>query len=232
MLLTTEPLKFDMTAAHLALACPLCAFSPSVFFFQDDKNYRQRYQHCPQCDVVFVDPACRLDAAAEKARYDKHNNDNSTPYVQFLSRLALPVLAQLSSPAVGLDFGSGRSQAMAEIFRQAGHRCDCYDIFFYPKTTLLPQAYDFMIASEVIEHLYSPKAVIEQWLTLLKPGGLLGIMTGIRPAAATDFADWWYKNDPTHVLLLSDKTFAYLQRRYALTPLFAEKGVFVFRLPQ
>lgn len=210
------------------LPCPLCGYRHAEFFFDDCKNFQQRYYRCMICDVVFVAPQYRLSEAEEKTRYDMHNNDYSEPYIDFLSRLATPMLAQLSLRSTGLDFGSGRSQAMAEIFRQAGHTCDCYDIFYYPDTVLRPRHYDFLVASEVIEHLYEPQTVIEQWLALLKPQGFLGIMTGLRPPEA-DFPDWWYKNDPTHVMLFSAATFTYLQKKHGLTLLFADKGIFVFR---
>lgn len=218
-----------MSTALVALPCPLCECPQTTFFFQDSKNHQHRYQRCPACDVVFVPCTHWLKAEDEKARYDMHHNDYSEPYMRFLSRLATPMLAKLSQSSDGLDFGSGVSQAMAELFRQAGHSCVCYDIFYYPDTGLLAKQYDFVIASEVIEHLYHPKQVFKQWLDLLKPDGVLGIMTSIRPDDEA-FANWGYKNDPTHVLLFSQATFAYLQAQYGLTLLFSDKGVFVFQL--
>lgn len=220
-----------MSVASDSPCCPLCESRKTVFFFQDNnKNHQHRYHRCTDCDVVFVAPACYLSRSTEKARYDMHNNDYSEPYIRFLSRLALPMLEHLPAPSAGLDFGSGCSQAMAEIFRQAGHSCVCYDLFYYPDNSCLSDQYDFIVASEVIEHLQSPQNVIEQWLAMLKPSGILGVMTGLRPADG-NFVDWWYKNDPTHVMLFSAATFSYLKATYNLTPLFAEQGVFVFRSP-
>ncbi len=232
---------------QVTLDCPLCNHQ-ATFFFADPKNYQHRYHHCLHCDLVFVDPECRLDDEAEKARYDMHINDDSEHYVNFLSRLATPMLNQLSNRATpvkqikqdkpikqikfsGLDFGSGKSQAMAKLFRRAGHSCQCYDIFYYPEHALLTKSYDFIVASEVIEHLYQPQTVIEQWLAMLKPNGILGIMTGLRPDDDA-FGNWWYKNDPTHVSLFSRKTFAYLQKHYHLSCLYEAKNVLLFEKGQ
>lgn len=210
------------------LFCPLCEQQDSVFFFTDPKNYQHTYHRCPHCDLVFVIPTCRLSHDAEKSRYDMHHNDNSQHYIDFLSRLAVPTLQHLPPRCHGLDFGSGKSQAMADLFRQAGHHCDCYDIFYYPDPTLLQRQYDFIIASEVIEHLYHPKTIIEQWLSLLKPDGILAIMTGFRPTDK-QFPDWWYKNDPTHVGLFSIKTFDYLQKTYPLQCLKQGNNLVIFK---
>lgn len=217
-------------------ACPLCQNEQTVFYFQDPKNYGHSYGRCPRCALIFVLPNCRLDSDAEKARYDMHENDESEHYVRFLSRLADPMLSALQSPAKGLDFGSGKSPAMAKRFRQAGHDCVCYDIYYYPDPTLLNQSYDFIVASEVIEHLYDPKTVFELWLDLLSPNGLLGIMTGIAYEQHTNvgikhgFADWWYKNDPTHVVLFAPQTFDYLEQQYGLKRVHTAKNVVLFRV--
>ncbi len=215
-----------------SLACPLCDRQESEFYFTDPKNYQHTYHHCPRCDLVFVIPECRLTQNDEKYRYDMHENDYSDAYIQFLSRLAKPTLNYLSKQqltnASGLDFGSGKSQAMANLFRQAGHRCECYDIFYYPDTALLQQQYDFIVASEVIEHLYDPKVIFEQWLSLLKPSGILAIMTGFRPTDK-DFPNWWYKNDPTHVSLFSTDSFLYLKERYRLQIIHTDKNIILFK---
>lgn len=210
--------------------CPLCQGKDTVFLFHDKKNYQHCYHHCLKCDLVFVLPEYRLTLRAEKARYDMHHNGESLDYVQFLSRLAEPMLQHLDKPKIGIDFGSGRSQAMANLFRQQGHTCKCYDVFYYPDNSLLTKQYDFIIASEVIEHLYEPKKIIEQWLQMLNPSGLLGIMTGMRPDKQ-DFPHWWYKNDPTHVGLYSLRTLDYLASRYQLTPLFQHRHVTIFQTP-
>lgn len=217
-----------MPTVALPYPCPLCEGHDTVFYCADTKNYQHTYQRCQSCDLVFVRPECRLNTDEEKARYDMHENDDSEHYVRFLRRLAEPMLDALDDNAIGLDFGSGKSQAMANLFRTQGHQCECYDVFYYPHTHLLNQRYDFIIASEVIEHLYQPKLVFEQWLNMLKPNGILGIMTGFRPDMG-EFPNWWYKNDPTHVSLFSEQTFGYLQQHYQLTTVYHGKNVLVFK---
>lgn len=213
-----------------SINCPLCLSHETTWFFHDDQHFQQTYYHCQHCDFVFVIPQCRLNSIDEKARYDHHENDG-VDYRQFLARLANPLLKQLHQPAKGLDFGSGRSQMMANLFRQAGHSCDCYDIYYYPDKMLLKKSYDFLIASEVIEHLYQPKTTFETWLQLLNSGGLLAIMTGIRPCDG-EFSTWWYKNDPTHVGLYSQKTLDYLSNYYQLTVVARDNNVIIFSTPE
>ena len=41
----------------------------------------------------------------------------------------------------------------------------------------IDNSFDTIIASEVIEHLYDPKVFIEKWLSVLKPGGKLIMVT-------------------------------------------------------
>jgi SAM-dependent methyltransferase len=36
-----------------------------------------------------------------------------------------------------------------------------------------PEAFDYLAASQCLEHLHDPHAVIADWLTLLKPGGVI-----------------------------------------------------------
>ena len=45
---------------------------------------------------------------------------------------------------------------------------------------------------------------------LVRPGGLLAVMTGFQPKGAGDFSNWHYRRDPTHVVFYAEKTFALL----------------------
>jgi len=190
--------------------CPLC-LSTLTDFYHRDKN--RSYYQCNECELVFVPPEFRLDAQTEKAHYDHHENGlNDIGYRQFLSRLASPLLERLSPYSVGLEFGCGPGPALAEIFKEAGHRISLYDIYYYPDAAALHQTYDFVSATEVIEHLYYPDKVWTQWLSLIKPGGWLAIMT----KQVTDldgFINWHYKLDITHVVFFSRATFEFLAKR-------------------
>lgn len=190
--------------------CPLCKGTDNQFYHED--KCRQ-YLQCQSCQLVFVDPSHRLTPEQEKAIYDQHENDpGDQGYRRFLSRIAEPLDERLGSNQQGLDFGCGPGPALAQMMRERGHNVDLYDLYYYPQPAVLQKQYDFVMATEVIEHLYQPDEVWQQWLSLLKPGAYLGLMTKlVRDVEA--FSTWHYKNDQTHVLFFSRATFEYLAER-------------------
>ncbi len=199
------------------LVCPLCTSENSVLFSQDR---RRCYFLCPCCDLVFADPASLLDQDAELAIYQQHQNDpTDLRYRQFLAKLAEPLLARLA-PArqwsghqlQGLDFGSGPGPTLSLMLAEAGLVMANYDPYFADDQTLLQRRYDVICATEAIEHFYQPALEWQLWLTMLNQGGWLGLMTKLRPEPVA-FANWHYKNDPTHVSFFSRETFRYLANR-------------------
>ncbi|MCG6202102.1 class I SAM-dependent methyltransferase [Psychromonas antarctica] len=208
--------------------CPLCSSNQTPFYFEDRSR---SYFQCCRCKLVFISPDQRLDALSEKVHYDHHHNDPDAPgYRQFLSRLALPLLERLASESKGLDFGCGPGPALAHILREAGHSVKLYDIYYQPDLSVLDETYDFMTATEVIEHLFDPKKIWAQWLNLVKPGGWIGIMTKqVIDLAA--FASWHYKYDPTHVIFFSRATFRYLAARDNLKVEFIGNDVILLNKP-
>jgi 2-polyprenyl-3-methyl-5-hydroxy-6-metoxy-1,4-benzoquinol methylase len=107
---------------------------------------------------VFVPPRWYLTTEAELAQYNLHQNDvGDAGYRQFLSRLALPLIARLAPGAHGLDFGCGPGPALAHMLRESGFEVALYDIFFYPDAGALEaKSYAFICATEVVEHLHHP----------------------------------------------------------------------------
>jgi SAM-dependent methyltransferase len=167
------------------------------------------YLQCRRCELVFVAPGNRPSRARERAEYDLHRNDVDDPaYRRFLSRLANPLLQRLPAAARGLDFGCGPGPALAAMLEEAGHRVALYDAYYQPDPGALVPGYDFICATEVVEHLHRPGEELARLWRLLAPGGVLGIMTKlVRDRAA--FAGWHYKNDITHVCFFSRATWAW-----------------------
>lgn len=221
------------------MTCPLCAHPNPVDYWQDK---RRRYLQCEQCALVFVDPNDRLDSRAEKEIYDLHQNDvDDLGYQAFLSRLSEPLLAKLkhmsdkkanaeqpNAAKKGLDFGCGPGPALAKMLQDAGHHVALYDLYYYPDKSVLETKYDFIVATEVIEHLYEPEAVWQLWLSLLKPKAYLGLMTKLVKDRDA-FSRWHYKNDLTHVIFFSRETFEYLARRDQLELEFIGSDVILLR---
>ena len=83
-----------------------------------------------------------------------------------------------------------------------------YDPFYRPDTKPLESRYDFICATEVVEHLHRPGEELERLWGMLHPGGYLGVMTKLVLDAGA-FARWHYKNDPTHVCFFSRDTWAW-----------------------
>ncbi|NOI68502.1 class I SAM-dependent methyltransferase [Vibrio sp. 99-8-1] len=209
--------------------CPLCQQTKTLLYYKDK---RRQYFQCSRCELVFVPESQRLEREAEKAIYDKHeNNPDDQGYRQFLSRVSSPLLDKLTPVCSGLDFGCGPGPTLSIMFEEAGHTMSLYDVFYYPDNKVLETKYDFITATEVIEHIYYPYDVWSQWLNLVKSGGWIGIMTKL-VIDVEAFASWHYKGDPTHVCFYSRKTFQYLAERDKLQLEFIGNDVILLRKTQ
>lgn len=171
-----------------------------------------RYWRCRRCRATQLDAAQLPDARAELQHYRTHRSDPADAgYRRFLARLARPLLSVLHPASEGLDFGCGPGPALAAMLEAAGHRVRLHDPFFRPDPAALEARYDFITLSEVAEHLHWPNAIFRRLLGLLRPGGLLAVMTSLGIDDAR-FADWHYRRDPTHVVFFRPATFRYLAR--------------------
>ena len=189
--------------------CPVCR-GRRVRHFQTVRG--RIYFRCADCGATFLSRAQLPTPQEERERYDQHRNDPKEPgYRRFLSRLADPLLARLSGPAEGLDFGCGPGPALAEMLTEAGHTVHCYDPFYAPYPELLDGRYEFITATEVFEHLHEPAETLDLLDGLLRPGGCLGVMTEFLTDDSR-FAGWYYRNDVSHVVFYTEETL----RRVAL----------------
>ncbi len=187
--------------------CGLCAGTETVYYTAD--RYRE-YVICRTCNLVFVPETYRISGTKEKARYDLHENHPDDPgYRKFLSRLFAPVCSRLAQGASGLDFGCGPGPALAAMFREQGYHVDTYDKFYACNPAVFENKYDFITASEVLEHLHHPGCELERLWGMLKTGGILGIMTKLVHSRQA-FEKWHYKNDETHVCFFSKPAFQWL----------------------
>jgi 2-polyprenyl-3-methyl-5-hydroxy-6-metoxy-1,4-benzoquinol methylase len=189
------------------MACPLCAASDTADYYRDRVR---AYRQCRLCLLIFVPRDYHLSAGAEKAEYDKHRNSITDPgYRRFLQRLAQPLSERLPPACTGLDFGCGPGPALADILRGAGFTIECYDPYYYPDRRPLQQRYDFITATEVIEHLAHPREELPRLWQLLRPGGILGLMTKL-VIDRSRFSRWHYIRDPTHIAFYSRYTMVYI----------------------
>ncbi|OUS03119.1 methyltransferase, partial [Gammaproteobacteria bacterium 54_18_T64] len=126
-----------------------------------------------------------------------------------------------------LDFGSGPGPTLSLMLEEAGHRVELYDPNYAPDEGVFSRQYDFITSSEVVEHLRAPGLELERLWTLLKPGGVLAIMTK-RVIDQNAFARWHYKNDPTHIVFFSEQTFQWLGKQWQVEPVFYSADVVFF----
>ncbi len=189
--------------------CPVCLTSTTAYF----ADKRREYRHCPECSAVHVPRRFHLSEVDEKAEYDKHENDiNDDGYRRFLARMMDPLLSTLKRGDRGLDFGCGPGPALAAMLEERGLSVSVFDKYYANNTHVLAQTYDFICATEVVEHLREPFATLEQLWKILQPSGILGIMTK-RVQNLEKFQTWHYKNDPTHIVFFHEDTFHWVASR-------------------
>ena len=206
--------------------CPLCRTHESGLFHEDK---RRLYFRCQVCSLIWVPSRQFLSPRQEKAEYDLHqNHPGDMGYRRFLGRLFDPMVNELPAASRGLDFGSGPGPTLSVMFEEAGHSMALYDPFYAPDRRVLDATYDFVTATEVVEHLHRPMDELDRLWRCVRPGGLLGLMTKLALGREA-FARWHYKNDLTHVCFFSHDTFRWLGDRFGSAPRFIGQDVILFR---
>lgn len=196
--------------------CTLCgSANTDLFFFQ--KKFKRNFFQCGECDLVFAQRDTLLELNEEKKRYSSHNNHiRSEGYEFFLRRLIDPIEKFVTKNSKGLDFGEGPYPMMQEIMKDDGYlNVIGFDIHFNNDIKALESRYDFVMCSEVIEHIYDLRSSWELILGLLEPGGYLAISTGLR-YETLNFEKWHYIQDETHINFLSPSTLEWLKEKYDL----------------
>ena len=208
-----------------AVRCLLCTSEKYSFFFKD--KFRE-YHCCNVCSLLFVPTEFHVSPESEKERYEEHNNDpNDIRYRQFLERIAPPIRARFKVGKKGLDFGCGPTPLLAEILREDGFEMEVYDPFYAPDKSILEGKFDFVVSTEVFEHLKNPLREFKRLFRMLNDGGVLAIMTRLYNDS-TDFKTWHYKNDRTHICFYSIETFDWLSKHLDVDYTQIEHDIFVF----
>lgn len=210
------------------MICPLCFAAESEKFDQDKMR---SYLKCSVCDLIFVPRDSLISPLAEKERYEAHENEENDAYTTYLNKTVTAIKPLLLPSARGLDFGCGRTKILETLFRMSGFDVQSYDLFFHADHKLLSQQYDFIILSEVIEHLREPRDIMLRLKNNLSPGGQFFIKTKLRPETSAEFSKWFYKRDSTHVQFFNEKSFSALSAKMGMKA--AEKvGEDLFKIAQ
>ncbi|MCC5813416.1 MAG: class I SAM-dependent methyltransferase [Leptospira sp.] len=206
--------------------CPLCESGDTQFF--SDQPISRNYYICKNCKLISVDPNHLLDLSNQKIRYDFHENqpDNSG-YMNFLNKAILPALNYINTSGIGLDYGSGPGSGPESKFGSSAlaynlirdHNCSvqCYDPVYSPwedsEFEMKQKYFDYIFSTEVWEHFTHPFQSIKQIHSLLKPQGILTVMTGIWNETM-DFPNWYYPKDDTHVVFYHEKTMEWISGKF------------------
>jgi hypothetical protein len=187
---------------------------------------------CTRCGIVFKNPVNFLKAEEDFERYSQHRNDSNDPgYVKFLNKVIEPLKIFLPEKFSSLDYGCGPGPTLSLLLQEEGGDTFDYDPLFFQDLNLLQKKYEVVTSTEVVEHFKNPKVDWDQLVSLVKPGGLLGIMTQFHLIDSEEsYKSWWYKNDPTHVVFYNEKAMHYLAEMFGLEILFNDKvSVVLFR---
>lgn len=198
-------------------SCPLCRSSDLIPYHTDNKR---DYCQCENCKLVFVPVIHHLSQEDEKTEYDKHDNTELTPgYRGFLNRSLAPlcekVTSDFPSSAIGLDFGCGEGAFLSVMAAEKGLLIKNYDLYYHNHSSLLGEQYDYIVMTEVLEHIARPAELLPKLLAMLKAKGFLLVMTK-RVLSQSRFAQWHYKQDPTHICFYSVDTFEWVASAYNL----------------
>lgn len=87
-----------------------------------------------------------------------------------------------------------------------------------------------MTCTETAEHFHDPFTEFDRMGALLRPGGLLGVMTLFQTDDAK-FAGWRYRRDPTHVVFYRETTLRHIARSRGWSCEIPEKDIALMRLP-
>ncbi|MCG1010535.1 class I SAM-dependent methyltransferase [Salinicoccus sp. ID82-1] len=178
-----------------------------------------RFYLCTGCEFIFKDRAFFLSEDEERQSYRRHNNSIEDPrYVAFFYKfLDDAVFPYIGTGRQGFDFGSGPEPVLATLLEQNhGFQMNIYDIFYAPDKVYQGKKYDLITATEVVEHLGDPLHYFKRFAGLLKPDGVLAVMTLFHHNGISHFNNWHYMRDRTHVSFYTPKTMRHIAEQSGL----------------
>ena len=103
-----------------------------------------------------------------------------------------------------------------------------YDPFFFPDKKIFLKQFDFVTCSETAEHFHNPNYEFKTLDKMLKPSGVLGIMTNFLTKELV-FKNWFYNKDPTHVVFYSPTTFEIIAKQRGWRIQFLDVNIVIFK---
>ena len=210
------------------MICPLCQDEKSHIF---EKIGEKTYYQCQYCSLVFLSRSELISPVEEKERYENHHNsEEDSHYIKYLTTTVEKISTIVPKGASGLDFGCGKSLLMEKLLNQQEVFVSSYDLFFHRNEEVFEKKYDFILLSEVIEHLRAPNKELQRLTGLLKANGYLFIKTKLLTSEIGDFKNWYYRRDKTHIQFFREETFLKMSELFHLQKIRDLKDdLFLFR---
>jgi len=210
------------------LKCSLCnseLVSPLKFLSSRKAQKNRHFVQCPVCDLIFVPEKFHLLPHDEAARYRLHDNTllNEGYVKMFLEKIKL---IHKYCPGIHsvLDYGCGPEPVLAQLMKIEGFDCQVFDPYFFPE--FHGGSYDLVISTEVFEHFRDVKMELHKIRSLIGQGCFLAVMTSFHDAAS-DFSDWWYPGDPTHICFFSMQTFDWISKQFGFEIIYTDRKNFI-----
>ena len=195
--------------------CILCGSSTRIIHHPEIGDFH----YCSFCEFIAKDKNQIISRYKELQRYNEHHNSIADPlyvayFKQFLTEAVFPYVQRGKQ---GFDFGSGPSPVLAQILkRDYGYQMDVYDLFYANNKSYVDKKYDLITSTEVVEHLSDPLKAFTLFVQLLKPKGILAIMTMFHHNNDDAFLKWHYIRDLSHIAFYTPKTMEYLANKVGL----------------
>lgn len=188
------------------------------------------YFWCQQCDYIYKDEKDYISDEAELEIYDQHHNSIEDPrYVAYFQKFIKCAIVEYASDGkVGLDFGSGPSPVLSMILEQDyGYAIDIYDKYYSPQPVYEKKQYALITSTEVVEHLKDPLEYFRLFKSLLKPQGIIAIMTQFHPQAEGKFINWHYMRDRSHVSFFTLTTMEFIAEKVGLRIVYTDNKRYI-----
>lgn len=189
-----------------------------------------QYFWCQSCDYICKDEKDYISREAEQVIYDQHQNSVDDPrYVAYFEDfIENGIVNYVSKGRSCLDFGSGPTPVLATILtKEYGYHVDIYDKFYAPQPVYEGKQYDLITSTEVVEHLKKPLDYFRLFKSLLKPDGILAIMTQFHPQADGKFINWHYMRDRSHVSFFTVKTMEYIAQEVGFKIIYTDNKRYI-----
>ena len=182
-----------------------------------DKQIKVTYSVCNTCHFIHKDKEYHVDREEENRQYSLHNNSfESEGYVKIFVDLINDFIKPLGITKKVLEYGSGPGPVLKELLVREGYSVFDFDPYFNNNVEYQDNMYELITSTEVVEHFNNPLDDFKHLSSLLEIDGYLVIMTKFRTMEISEFLNWWYRRDTTHISFYTLKTFEYLADKFNL----------------